>query len=42
MQCMWLCNGDYCDGGEYNSVDDTHDMTWVTTETVDSQLMVRK
>ena len=34
MQCM--CNGCYCDGGEYNGVDDTHDVTWVTTETFDS------
>ena len=34
MQCM--CNGCYCDGGEYNGVAYTHDVTWVTTETVDS------
>ena len=36
MVCMWLCKGCYCDGGEYDGVDDTHDKTYITTETVDS------
>ena len=25
MQCMCLCKGCYCDGGEYDGVDDTRD-----------------